>query len=48
MKRHTQPPKWADRFLSWFCDEALLEEIQGDLYEAYHFHLEEYGPGVAK
>lgn len=29
------PPKWADRFLVWFCSEELLEEIQGDLHEAF-------------
>uniref|UniRef100_UPI00404930ED permease prefix domain 2-containing transporter n=1 Tax=Fulvivirga sp. TaxID=1931237 RepID=UPI00404930ED len=28
-----QPPKWADRFLSWYCNPDLLEEIQGDAYE---------------
>ncbi|HEY8936011.1 MAG TPA: ABC transporter permease [Cyclobacteriaceae bacterium] len=30
------PPKWADRFLEWYCNPALLEEIQGDAYELYH------------
>jgi putative ABC transport system permease protein len=29
------PPKWADRFLSWYCRHDLLEEIQGDVYELY-------------
>lgn len=29
------PPKWADRFLVWFCDESLVEDLQGDLYELY-------------
>ncbi len=32
-----EPPKWADRFLEWFCASHLLDEIQGDLYEA-HYH----------
>lgn len=35
MKRF-HPPKWADQFLKWYCTEELLEEIQGDLHEAYH------------
>lgn len=34
MNKHT-PPKWADRFLAWYCRHDLLEEIQGDVYELY-------------
>ncbi|MEK6783799.1 MAG: ABC transporter permease [Bacteroidota bacterium] len=30
------PPKWADRFLRWYCHPALLEEIQGDAYELFY------------
>lgn len=30
------PPKWADRFLEWYCRAELLEEIQGDAHELYH------------
>ncbi|MCE7994766.1 MAG: FtsX-like permease family protein [Roseivirga sp.] len=29
------PPKWADRCLSWFCKDELLEEVRGDLHEFY-------------
>ena len=29
------PPKLADRFLEWFCDPLLLEDLQGDLYEIF-------------
>ena len=29
------PPKWADRLLSWFCKEEVLENIQGDLHEVH-------------
>lgn len=32
--QHT-PPKWADKFLTWYCRADLLEEIQGDAYELY-------------
>ncbi len=32
---HT-PPKWADRFLQWYCNPELLEEIQGDAYELFY------------
>jgi len=41
MKKFNQPPLWADHFLQWFCAEELLEEIQGDLYEAYQARLQE-------
>jgi putative ABC transport system permease protein len=30
------PPKWADRFLEWYCNPELLEEIQGDAYELFY------------
>jgi hypothetical protein len=30
------PPKWANRFLEWYCQPDLLEEIQGDAYELYY------------
>ncbi|HEY0741853.1 MAG TPA: permease prefix domain 2-containing transporter, partial [Chryseosolibacter sp.] len=30
-----QPPKWADRFLQWYCRPDRLEEIQGDAYELF-------------
>lgn len=39
MNKKTHPPKWATRFLQWFCSEELIEEIQGDLEEAYQFRL---------
>ena len=29
------PPRWALRLLQWYCNPELLEEIQGDLYEAF-------------
>ncbi len=31
-----QPPRWADRFLMWYCNPRLLEEIQGDAYELFY------------
>ncbi|PZX57625.1 MacB-like protein [Algoriphagus ratkowskyi] len=30
-----KPPKWAEKFLSWYCREDLLDEIQGDIYELF-------------
>lgn len=48
MNTSPHPPKWADRFLRWFCSEELLEEIQGDLHEAFHHRLAEKGLFNAK
>lgn len=36
-----QPPKWADRFLVWYCRPDLLEEIQGDAYELFQRRAKE-------
>ena len=33
--KNTRPPKWADKLLSWFCKDEVLENIQGDLHEIY-------------
>src|SRR6267154_6911784 len=30
------PPRWADRFLGWYCREDLLEEIRGDAHELFY------------
>ena len=38
-----QPPKWADRFLRWYCHPDLLEEIQGDAHELFYRTSEEIG-----
>ncbi len=35
------PPKWADRFLEWYCNPLLLDEIQGDAYELYYRSVKE-------
>ena len=43
MKR--QPPRWADRFLEWYCNPDLLEDLQGDLHEIF---LQNYDEGKGK
>ncbi len=35
MTKEPLPPRWADRFLKWYCNPDLLEEIQGDAHELY-------------
>jgi ABC-type antimicrobial peptide transport system permease subunit len=41
------PPKWCDRFLEWYCDDRLLEEIQGDSLEIFYTRVEEEGISAA-
>lgn len=37
------PPKFAFRFLEWFCPPALYESIEGDLLEAYETDVNDSG-----
>ena len=43
-----QPPKWADRFLRWYCNPELLEEIQGDVHELFDSRVAKEGAASAK
>ncbi|MEQ9009285.1 MAG: ABC transporter permease, partial [Ekhidna sp.] len=36
MKKVSEPPKYASRFLSWYCRPELLEDLEGALLEYYH------------
>lgn len=42
------PPRWADRFLEWFCNPDLLEDLQGDLYEMHEAKVLSGSPRLAK
>jgi len=42
------PPKWANRFLEWFCHPNLLEEIQGDAYELFERRCKKEGVQIAR
>ena len=42
------PPKWATRFLTWYCRPELLEDLQGDLNEYFHRNLRERGASAAR
>ena len=42
------PPRWADKFLEWYCAPAFIEEIQGDLHEAFHRRCAERGLATAR
>ena len=47
-KESQQPPRWADRFLEWYCRPELLEEIQGDIYELFFVRSEESSQQAAR
>lgn len=38
-----EPPKWAIRFLHWYCKPRFLEAIEGDLYELFDQRTERLG-----
>lgn len=42
------PPKWADRFLEWYCRPELLEEIQGDTHELFFKRYKDRGIKAAR
>lgn len=42
-RQDRRPPRSAEAFLQWFCDDAFLEEVQGDLHELYLRRCELYG-----
>ncbi|MEQ9425431.1 MAG: FtsX-like permease family protein [Cyclobacteriaceae bacterium] len=42
------PPKWADRFLEWYCGDEYLEDLQGDLYEHFQQRCTKSGVRVAR
>lgn len=45
---NVNPPKWADRFLRWYCNPLFLEEIEGDVYELFDRRVEGKGPKNAR
>ena len=43
-----EPPRWADRFLQWYCRKDVIEEIQGDSYELFYRRNGNNGSNKAK
>jgi putative ABC transport system permease protein len=37
------PPKWAERFLCWYCRSTILEDLQGDLHEYFERNVKTKG-----
>ena len=42
------PPRWATRFLEWYCRPSLYEDLQGDLHEFFDRNVEKRGIAYAK
>lgn len=40
---YPDPPAQMMRLLRWFCADAYLEEVEGDLFELFQEEVEEYG-----
>ncbi|WP_416864454.1 MAG: ABC transporter permease [Imperialibacter sp.] len=46
--RTDRPPRWATRFLEWYCKPSLYEDLQGDLLEYFERNVKARGVGYAK
>ena len=44
----TQPPRWAQRLLRWYCRPRLLEDLEGDLNEYFDRNLQTRGATQAR
>ncbi len=44
----SQPPRWAQRLLRWYCRPDLLEDLQGDLNEYFARNLKAEGAQRAR
>lgn len=44
---YTPPPRWATRFLRWYCNKNMLEDLEGDIHEFYLRNINAKGRRVA-
>jgi putative ABC transport system permease protein len=47
-EKPSYPPRWAERFLCWYCKPELLEDLQGDLNEYFERNIKSEGLRKAK
>ncbi len=47
MESNSHPPQWADKLLLALCRSDYVDEIVGDLHEAYYWRLSKKSPGKA-
>ena len=43
---HPKLPQFPIRFLRWFCDPDILEDVEGDLADFLGVHIEELTEGA--
>lgn len=43
-----EPPRWAQRFIEWYCKPQLAEDLIGDLNEYFARNVDSIGPRRAK
>src|SRR5690242_21845022 len=43
-----RPPRWAERFVEWYCKPELAEDLTGDLNEYFQRNVEKKGPFLAR
>lgn len=43
-----EPPRWAQRFLHWYCRPELAEDLEGDLHEYFLRNVERVGKRRAR
>src|SRR5689334_14590363 len=48
MNHDPTPPKYALRFLAWFCPDKLYEGIEGDLLESFRDDAKTSGEKIAR
>jgi ABC-type antimicrobial peptide transport system permease subunit len=47
-RKEHKPPKWAQRFIAWYCKPGLAEDLIGDLNEYFQRNVQSLGPRRAK
>lgn len=47
-RKEISPPRWAEKFLQWYCKPELLEDLQGDLNEYFDRNIKSKGIKLAK
>ena len=43
-----QPPRWATKFLHWYCDKQIVEDLEGDICEYYLRNIDSKGSRRAR
>jgi ABC-type antimicrobial peptide transport system permease subunit len=47
-EQNAQPPRWAQRFLAWYCRPRILEDLEGDLNEYFERNVKAKGARYAR